>query len=166
MKLRPVIGENHRLPPLFPLWMSLFILLISATQSNAASRTTSPPKVIAIYFNEGRVLIELNLISKDGKEGTIIPLLPGRIERVAISEGKTKVYIPSEQMATRRLLSTSTTPTPKSAAEFSERETRSFYLRVVGGKVILVKPRDLSADERMRLEGYKRELQRAGVYNN
>jgi len=149
----------------FRLWTLSFVVLILGTQSEAAPPTVRP-EVSGTYFNEDRIPVELNLISKDGKEGTIIPLPPGRLERAVISEGQTKVYTPSKKMATRRLLSTSPTPTPKSAPEFFENATRTFYFRIIGGKVILVKPRDLTTNERKRLEGYKQELQRAGVYNH
>ena len=157
-----MIGKDSR----FRHWPSLFVVLILATQFEAASRTATPPEIIGTYFNEGPILVELNLISKDGREVTMIPFTPGRIVRAAISEGQTKVYIPSKEMATRRLLSTSPTPTPKSAPAFFERETRTFYFRIISGKVILIKPRDLTTNEKKRLEGYKQELQRAGVYNN
>lgn len=147
-------------------WIGLFAAVALAAPSYGAKPTPRPSKVIGTYFNEGRIFVELNLISKDGKEGSIIPLPAGRIDRAVISGGLTKVYIPSEEMAKRRLLSTSQTPTPKSAPEFLETETRTFYFRVVGGKVTLVKPQNLTADERLRLRGYKRELRRAGVYDN
>jgi len=146
--------------------MSLFALLVLATQSEARSQATARADVIGTYFNEDKILVELNLISKDSKEGTIIPISPRRIDRALITEGQTKLYIPSDQMAKRRLLSTMATPTPKSAPEFFEKETRTFYFRIVGGKVSLVKPQGLTLDERKRLKAAIRELKRAGVYNN
>ena len=150
----------------FKKWTSLFVLLILVAQSEGASGKEKDSEVVGTYFNEDRVLLELNLISKDGRDISIIPIEPGRIDRAVISEGLTKLYIPSEEMATRRLLSTSPTATLKSAPEFCERETGTFYFRVIHGEVILVKPKDLTATERKRLQAYNRALQRAGVYHN
>lgn len=150
----------------FSKYISLFALLVLATQSEAHPQATTRAEVIGTYFNEDKVLLELNLISKDGKEGAIIPISPGRIDRALITEGQTKLYIPSNQMAKRRLLFTMATPTPKSAPEFFEKKTRTFYFRILGGKVSLVKPQALTLDERKRLKAAIRELKRAGVYNN
>lgn len=147
-------------------WTSLFLVLILVAQSEAAWRRGKDSEIVGTYFNEDRMLVELNLISKDGSDISIIPLEPRRIDRAVIGPGLTKLYIPSEEMATRRLLSTSPTPTLKSAPEFFDKETGTFYFRISRGKVILVKPKDLTAAERQRLEAYNRALQRAGVYHN
>lgn len=147
--------------------VSLFVALaFFSAASVAASQTATSAKVMGTYFNEGRNLVELDLISKDGKEGTTIPLSPGRIDRAVITEGRTKIYMPSEGTSARRLLSTSRIPTPKSAREFFDKEQQTFYFRIVAGKVTLVKPGDLTPKERRQLKEYKRELQRAGVYDN
>lgn len=126
----------------------------------AASNRSAPLAVVGTYLNEGRSLIELELISKDGRETTNIPLSPGRIDHAVIGEGKTRVYTPAEAIAKRRLLSTISTPTPRTAPEFFEKETRTFYFRIIAGKVILVKPRDLTASERKRLRAFRREIER------
>lgn len=126
----------------------------------AASNRSAPLEVIGTYLNEGRRLIELDLISKDGRETTNIPLSPGRIDHAVIGEGQTKVYTPAEGISKRRLLSTISTPTLRTAPEFFERETRTFYFRIIAGKVTLVKPRDLTAGERKRLKAFRREIER------
>jgi hypothetical protein len=134
--------------------------------AEAAPPAARKSKVIGTYLNEGPHSIELNVISKDGADTSIINLWVGRIARVVITEGWTKVYTPSESMASRRLLSTRATPTPESAPEFFEKKSRTFYFRVVGGKVTLVRPQDLTVKEKERLRTFKRELQAEGVYDN
>jgi hypothetical protein len=126
------------------------------------SQAVSGAEVIGTYFNEGPSLVELEIISKDGRERAVIPITPGRIDRAVITEGETRLYLPAEQRSDRRLLSTITTPTPKSAPEFLDHPTRMFYFRIIGKKITLVKPQDLTADERKRLTAAIRELQRAG----
>jgi hypothetical protein len=126
----------------------------------AASNRSAPLEVLGTYLNEGRSLIEIDLVSKDGRETTNIPLPPGRIDHAAIGEGQTRIYTPAEEIAKRRLLSTIPTPTLRTAPEFFEKETRTFYFRITEGKVILVKPRDLTASERKRLKAFRNEIER------
>lgn len=132
-------------------------MLILHLPCEAARNRSARLEVIGTYLNEGRSLIELDLVSKDGSETTNIPLSPGRIDHAVIGEGQTKVYTPAEEIAKRRLLSTIPTPTPKTAPEFFEKETRTFYFRIIAGKVTLVKPRDLTTNERKRLKAFRRE---------
>lgn len=144
----------------------LLALLVLAVDVAPFSQAVSGAEVIGTYFNEGPSLVELEIISKDGRERTVIPITPGRIDRAVITEGETRLYLPAEQRSDRRLLSTITTPTPKSAPEFLDHPTRMFYFRIIGKKITLVKPQDLTTDERKRLRAAIRELKRAGVYNN
>ena len=108
--------------------------LLLHLSSEAASNRSARLEVIGTYLNEGRSLIELELISKDGSEGTNIPLSPGRIDHAVIGEGQTKVYAPAEERAKRRLLSAIPTPTLETAPEFFEKENRTFYFRIIAGK--------------------------------
>ena len=126
----------------------------------AASNRSARLEVLGTYLNEGRSLIEIDLISKDGRETTNIPLSPGRIDHAAIGEGQTRIYTPAEEIAKRRLLSTIPTPTPRTAPEFFEKETRTFYFRIIAGKITLVKPQELSPSERKRLKAFRREIER------
>lgn len=144
------------------------LLMLSAlcTQLPAFSQAASGAEVIGTFFNEGKTLIELEIISKDGKERTVIPITPGRIDRAAIIEGQTRVYLPAESRSDRRLLSAIATPTRTSAPGFLDHATQTFYFRIIGGRIKLVKPRDLTGDERKRLKAAIRELQRAGAYHN
>ncbi len=146
--------------------MALMSVLLLGGIAEAASPVTRESKVIGTYLNEGTRSVELNLISTDGADTSIINLWVGRIARAVITEGHTKVYTPSENLASRRLLSTRKTPTPESAPEFLEKKTRTFYFRVVGGKVVLIRPQDLTPKEKERLRAFKRELQAEGVYSN
>lgn len=134
--------------------------------AESAPLAAKESSVIGTYLNEGTRPVELNVISKDGADTSVINLWVGRIARAVLTEGRTKVYTPSESMASRRLLSTGVTPTPESAPEFFEKKTRMFYFRVVGGKVTLVRPEDLTVKEKERLRSFKRELQAEGVYDN
>ena len=133
---------------------------------SVASQRKPRDEAIGTYLNKGRGLIEIDVVSKHGRDTTNIPLSPGRIARALIEDGQTKIYAPAEEMAKRRLLSSIPTPTPKTAAEFLEKNTRTFYFRIVAGKISLVRPRDLTTTERRHLREYIRELKRAGVYNN
>jgi hypothetical protein len=102
----------------------------------------------AVFINEDRAEIQVNVISEDKKDKTILPLRPGTIERTLFAGGQVKLYTPSKDIVSGRLLFTRSMPTPMTAPKFFERSTRTFYFRVVGGKIILVKPTDLTAKER------------------
>lgn len=138
----------------------LLTLLVLVAQVAPFSQAASDAEVIGTYFNESKTLVELEIISRDGKERTVIPITPGRIDRALITEGQTRLYLPAEQRSDRRLLSTIRTPTPKSRPGFFDEAKRTFYFRIVGRKVILLKPQDLTADERRRLKAAIQELQR------
>ena len=142
------------------LWVGLVAVLILSAQSEAASRGVRGSEVIATFFNEGHSTVQLNLISKDGRDTTILTFSPGQIERAVIHEGQIKVYTPSERLSSRQLLSTREMPTPRLAAEFFENATQTFYFRVSGKNVTLVKPRNLTVRERSRLQAYKRQVQK------
>ena len=141
----------------------VFALLLVAAWKAPLSQAASDTDVLAIYFNEGESLVEIDILSKDGREGTNIPLSAGRIDRAVISEGRMKVYAPAKEMAKRRLLSSIATPSPGSSPQFFDKMTRSFYFRIVGGKITLIRPQDLTTDEKKRLKTAMRELKRASV---
>ena len=142
-----------------------FLLITSHLPIHAGPRESARYDVLGTYLNEGRSLIEVELITRDGREATTIPLSPGRIDRALIRDGKTMIYTPSDESGNRRLIYTIATPTPRTAPQFFERSTRTFYFRIIAGKISLVRPRDLTAAERNRLRAYFRELKTAGVHH-
>jgi hypothetical protein len=146
--------------------LSVFALMLLAGWKTPLSQAASDADVLAIYFNEGARLVEIDILSKDRREGTNIPLSAGRIDRAVISEGRMMVYAPAKEMAKRKLLSSITTPSPKSSPEFFDKMMRSFYFRIVDGKIRLVRPQDLTTDEKSRLKTAMRELKRASVDDN
>jgi hypothetical protein len=121
---------------------------------------------IGTYLNEGKTTVEVNMISADGHDGTEITLDPGRIDRAVIVAGQTKLYTPFGTVETKRLLSTHSTPTPESHPQFFDAHGRSFYFRIVGRSLTLVKRQDLTVAEKKRLQAFKRQLQRDGSYNS
>src|SRR5436190_19930580 len=123
----------------------LSLLVLSALPETLGAIGAS--EAIAVFINEGRE-IQVNVISEDKKDETIFPMRPGTIERTSFAGGQVKLYTPSKDIVSGRLLFTRSMPTPMSAPEFMEKGTRTFYFRVVGGKIILVKPRDLISKER------------------
>src|SRR5205085_8288054 len=128
----------------------LSLLVLSATSKELGA--TGDSEAIAVFINEGRAEIQVNVISEDKKDGTILPLRPGTIERTSFAGGQVKLYTSSKDIVSGRLLFTRSMPTPTTAPEFIEKGTRTFYFRVVGGKIILVKPTDLTSKERKWLK--------------
>lgn len=140
------------------LFASLFGLLVLNTQCNA-SEWARDTDVVGVFFNEAHRTLQLNVISADKKDTTIMTLSPGEIGSTAIIEGEARVYTPSKSMTSGRLLSTCSVPNPTAAPGFFEKTTRTFYFRIVGETLKLVKPRDLTAAERRRLKAYKQQVQ-------
>jgi hypothetical protein len=108
-------------------------------------------EAIAVFMNEGSTPIQVNVISRDKTDKTILPLRPGAIEHTLFSGGEAKLYTQSEDVVSGRLLFTLLLPTPMRAPEFMEKEARTFYFRVVDDKIKLVKASDLTPKERKRL---------------
>src|SRR6266446_5480880 len=146
---------------LFPSRLRLCVWLLSvlilSTRSNASSAPRSE-QVYGVFFNEGRAAVQLNIINLKKKSTGIGSLFAGETTIIDLHNGdEAKVYTPSKDMLSGRLLSTCPLPTPSASPEFFENATRTFYFRIVGGKVVLLKPRDLSAGEKKQVEAYKRE---------
>ena len=146
--------------------LPLLASLVICAPLHAGPKKRVSRDYIGTYLNEGKTTVELNMISADGHEGTEITLDPGRIDRAVIVAGQTKLYTPFGTRETKRLLSTHRTPTLESHPQFFDARGRSFYFRIVGRHLTLVKRQDLTVAERQRLQGFKKELQRAGVYNS
>lgn len=109
-------------------------------------------EAIAVFINEGRAGIQVNVVSEDKTDKTVLPLHPKQIERTLFKRGQVELYAASEDMVSGRLLFTQRLPTPNTAPEFMEKPTRTFYFRVADGKITLVKPVDLTSKERKWLK--------------
>jgi hypothetical protein len=131
---------------IFPVVCSL--LVVSAFTALGAKRNST---AIAVFMNEGGAQIQVNVISRDKTDKTILPLRPGAIERTLFTAGELELYTPSEDVVSGRLLFTLSLPTPATAPEFMEKGTRTFYFRIVDEKIKLVKARDLTPKERNSL---------------
>jgi hypothetical protein len=125
------------------------LALSAASQAWGAIANT---EAVGVFMNEGRAKIQVNVISEDRKDRTILPLRPGAIERTLYSGGQVELYTSSKDLISGRLLFTRSLPTPISASGFMEKGTRTFYFRVVDGKIILVKSSDLTPKERKWLK--------------
>ena|SRR5438874_12685753 len=130
----------HTLVAVFSL-----LALSAASQALGAIENT---ETVGVFMNEGHAKIQVNVISEDRKDRTILPLRPGAIERTLYSGGQIELYTSSSDLVSGRLLFTRSLPTPLSASEFMEKGTRIFYFRVIDGKIMLVKSSDLSPKER------------------
>jgi hypothetical protein len=143
----------------FRSWtIAILAVLLVAEVKVAAS--TSSSKFLGTYLNEGNALIEIDIISRDGKDGVTIPLEPGHIERTTISPGTTKLCLPSRNGQERQTLWSGPTPTPTSAPGYFDKRTRMFYFRIIGKKLILVRPQDLTDVERTKIKWYDEVLRK------
>jgi hypothetical protein len=151
-------GNGMRHTPFKYLTIVIFALALVSPLKGATPK--SYPRYFGTYLNEGDILIEIDIVSKDGREGTTIPLDPNHIDRTDITPGTTRLYLPSRSGEKRRLLWSGPTPTPTTVPGYFEKETRMFYLRIIGRKVILVKPRDLTDVERRNIKAVDEVLRR------
>jgi hypothetical protein len=133
-------------------YWAIVIFALALAPQLAAAAAKSSSGVFGAYFNEGKILIEIDILTKDGKEGTTIPLDPGHLDRTDLTPGTTNLYLPSRDGEKRRLLWSGPTPTPASAPSYFEKETRMFYFRIIARKVILIKPTDLTDTERRNIK--------------
>jgi hypothetical protein len=136
----------------------LLSILILSNQFQAALLQAKESPIIGTFFNEGHSTVEVNVVSKDGRDTTVLTFSPGQIDRAIIEAGVIKVYTPAEKVSLRRLLSTRTTPTVGLEPEFFDQKARTFYFRVVDGKVTLIKPAQLTSEERRHFEAYLRQV--------
>jgi hypothetical protein len=125
-----------------------------------AAAATSSSKFFGTYLNEGNALIEIDIVSTDGRDGVTIPLEPGHIEKTTISPGTIKLCLPSTNGQERRTLWSGPTPTPTSAPGYFDNERRMFYFRIIRKKMILVRPGDLTAVERAKIRWYDEVLRK------
>jgi hypothetical protein len=133
----------------------VWLLVLSAlSEAPAAGRETG---VIAVFINEAHTNVQIDVVSEDKKDKTILPLHPRQMERTASSRGHVELRTASKDIASGRLLFSRSMPTPISAPDFMERRTRTFYFRVVDAKILLVKPKDLTVEERRRLDERMKE---------
>ena len=75
-------------------WAIGIVALLLVPQLKAAAATPSS-KFFGTYLNEGKILIEIDIVAKDVAEGVTIPLEPGHIEKTTIPPGTTKLYLSS-----------------------------------------------------------------------
>jgi hypothetical protein len=140
------------------LFASLSFLLFLNTRCDASELTTIR-EVTGVFFNVGNGTVQLNVRSADKKDTTIMTLSSGQVGSTATVKGEVRVLTPSKNMTSGHLLSSCQVPDPEAAPEFFEKTTRMFYFRIDGGKVTLVKPRDLSGPERRRVKAYLHRVQ-------
>lgn len=122
------------------------LLTLSAVSKTLATRQGIG--AIAVFINEGHINIQVDVVSEDKKDKTILPLHPGQMERTSFAGGHVELRTSSKNIVSGRLLFTRSMPTPVTAPELMEKDTRTFYFRVVGRKISLVKPTDLTSKER------------------
>jgi hypothetical protein len=128
----------------------LGLLMLGALSGTLA--TTPDIGAIAVFINEGVAEVQVNVISEDKSDETVLPMRPGTIERTSFTGGQVKLYTPSKDIVSGRLLFSLRLPSPTTAPDFFEKQTRTFYFRVAGGKVTLLKPTDLTSKERKWLK--------------
>ena len=140
-------------------------LLISAallaTLTVGASTDPRRLDVIGLFINDDSRELQIDLVSSDGKDITNLTLSSNQIDTAAMMNGEIRVYVSTQRLSDRRLLSICRMPSPESAPKFFDRKDRRFYFRIAKGKAILVKPVDLTIRERKLLEGYRLQLRRA-----
>ncbi len=96
--------------------------------------------VYGLFLNDGPSTVELELFDKSGQLAASATLSPSEVYHAAITEGEARVYTPSESLSSGRLLSRCSIGSEKSAADFFDTSSRTFYFRIKDGKVILVRP--------------------------
>ncbi len=133
------------------MWASVLTILVLSPLSETLA-ATKDSKPFAVFINEGRADVQIDVVSEDKKDKAILPLRPGTIEGALFSGGHVELHTSSKNMVSGRLLFTRLLPTPMSAPEFMEKGTRTFYFRVADGKIVLVKPTDLTLKERKWLK--------------
>ena len=143
----------------FRYWAIVILTVLLGQQVKAATARSSS-KFFGTYLNEGSILIEIDIVSGDSREGVTIPLEPGHIEKTSIPPGTTKLYLPSRNGQKRRMLWSGPTPTPMSEPDYFDKKAQMFYFRIMGKKVVLVRPRDLTDGERRKIKWYNEVLRR------
>jgi hypothetical protein len=124
----------------------VLLALINRSETLGATRDVGAS---AVFINEGRAKVQINVISKDTREQGVMILPPRAIERsVLFAGGQVRLYTPSKDIVSGRLLFSRSLPSPTTAAEFLEKESRTFYFRVAGRKITLIKPTELSPKEK------------------
>ena len=142
---------------------SLLSVLILSTRPSASAAPRSG-QVYGVFFNESRSAVQLNIINLKKKSTGIGSLFAGETTIIDLHNGdEAKVYTSSKDMFSGRLLSTRPLPTPRVSPELFENATRTFYFRIVGGRIVLLKPGDLTTGERKQVEAYKRDALKYGV---
>src|SRR2546423_14699530 len=139
-------------------WISttvVSLLALSAVSKTLAARQDIG--AIAVFINEGHTKIQVHVVSEDKKDKTTLPLHPGQMERTSFAGGHVELYTASKDIVSGRLLFARSLPTPVTAPEFIERDTRTFYFRVVERKIFPVKPTDLTSKERKWLKERTKE---------
>ena len=130
------------------------LVLSGMSEASAAGQETG---AIAVFMNEGHTNIQVDVVSHDKKDKTILPLHPRQMERTSFSRGHVELHTASKDIVSGRLLFSRSMPTPISAPNFMEPRTRTFYFRVVDTKILLLKPKDLTVEEKRRLDEKTKE---------
>jgi hypothetical protein len=143
------------------LCVSLLTVLFTCTRSDASDSRSA--RTIAVFLNGGPRTVQINVVSADGKETTVMTLSPDQIGSSVTVAGEARIYAPSKNMMSGRLLSSCSVPSPDAARRFFEESSGTFFFRIARDKVKLIAPRDLTVGERRRLDAYYAELKRAGI---
>jgi hypothetical protein len=101
--------------------------------------------VYGVFVNEGPTPVELELFNRAGQLIASATMSPGEIHTTAIVEGQARIYTPAESLFTGKLLSSCPIGSEKSAPEFFENSSRTFYFRIKDAKIALLHPRDATA---------------------
>jgi hypothetical protein len=97
-------------------------------------------RVFGVFENDGRETLNVQIISNDGTEGTVMILRPGDITETVITAGKIKIFATSADFSRTKLLSEHVMPTVESTSNHFESSTRRFYFSLSARRMSLIKP--------------------------
>jgi len=125
-------------------------------RAHAVDRRPIPGRrVFGIFENEGPETVRIETMNKTGNESTEMILNAGEMDETVITPGKLRIFAASNDLSQTKLLSAYVMPTVKSAPNFFEYATRTFYFRLKGGKMSLVEP-NKATEMRKRWEALKK----------
>jgi hypothetical protein len=148
------------------LCMGLLGLAILSTQSNASPSPRSKA-IYGVFFNESRGALQLNIVNPRKKDTSIATIRGGNMELAVLHAGDlAKIYTSSTDMLSGPLLASYPIPNPDRTPEFFETSSRTFYFRLVGRNIVLLKPADLTIRQRKQVKALSKELQSTGAFED
>ena len=108
-------------------------------------------RVFGVFENEGAETVRIEIKNKTGNEWTEMILDPGEMTEIVITPGKARLFAVSNDLSRTKLLSTYVMPTVKSAPNYFEKATRTFYFSLRDGKMSLFE-HDKATEMRKRWE--------------